>query len=125
MGLGTIAILRHQIGGGYNVAHGVASAIVFPYCIAFYRPLIDDQLIPIAKALGLPIRDSFTTAGAVVDWVKELINKIGLPTRLRNVGVSKEALEAIAEASVHDFYANETLKKLNTKQLLGVLEQAW
>ena len=125
MGLGIIAALRHQIGAGCNVAHGVASAIVFPAGIDFYRPLIDDGLISIAKALDLPVKDSGPAAGAVVDWIKGLISQIGLPHRLRDVGVPKQALQGIAEASFHDSSARETLKKLDTKQLLTVLEQAW
>ena len=57
--------------------------------------------------------------------VKELIDELGLPTRLRDVGVPKEALGAIAAASFHDSIARETLTKLDTGSFLSVLEAAW
>jgi alcohol dehydrogenase class IV len=125
MGLGIIAALRHQIGAGYNVPHGVASCIIFPYGLDFYRPVIDDSLVAIARALELPIKAPGETSDAVVHRVKELIGEIGLPTRLRDVGVPKEALEAIALASFHDSVARETLTKLDMRSLLDVLEEAW
>ena len=56
MGLGIIAALRHQIGAGYNVPHGVASCIIFPHGLSFYRPLIDDSLVTIARALNCPLK---------------------------------------------------------------------
>ncbi len=125
-GLGIIASLRHQIGAAYGVGHGVASTIVFPYCIEFNRPLIDDLLIPVAEALDLSFKDGSDAADAVVKGVRELISELGLPTRLRDVGVPEEGLAAIAEASMHDFATSYSVKPVTSKeQLLGILEQAW
>ena len=125
-GLGIIASLRHQIGAAYGVVHGVASTIVFPHCLDFNRPLIDDRLIPVAEALDLSFQDANDAADAVVIKVRELINEIGLPTRLRDVGVPEEGLLAIAEASMRDFATLYSVKPIESKaQLLGILEQAW
>jgi len=65
-GLGIIASLRHQIGTAYGVAHGIASTIVFPFCIDFNRPIIDDLVvreIPKTvsdKALDRVLREAFS-----------------------------------------------------------------
>jgi len=125
-GLGIIPSLRHQIGAAYSVLHGVASTIVFPYCVDFNRPHIDEQLIPVAEALDLSFKDAAGAADRVVKTVRELITEMGLPTRLRDVGVPEKGLPAIAEASMHDFATLYSLRPVESKeQLLGILEQAW
>jgi alcohol dehydrogenase class IV len=125
-GLGIIPSLRHQIGAAYGVVHGVASTIVFPYCVEFNRPYIDDHLVPVADALDLPFRDANDAADSVVKRVRDLISETALPTRLRDVGVPEEGLSAIAEASMHDFATLYSLRPVESKeQLLGILEQSW
>lgn len=125
LGLSIIASLRHQIGGAYNVAHGVASTIVFPHCLDFYRPLIDDCLVPVARSLKLPFASARDAADAVVARVRELIREAGLPTRLRDVGVPHDGLRGTAAASLRDWTTREGLKPVDEAQLLGILEQAW
>ena len=125
-GLGIIASLRHQIGAAYGVVHGIASTIVFPYCVDFNRPHIDDRLIPVAEALDLPFKGSADAADTVVKEIRELIRETGLPTRLRDVGVPEGGLAAIAEASMHDFATLYSLRPVESQeQLLAILEQAW
>ena len=108
------------------MVHGVASTIVFPHCLDFNRPLIDEYLVPVAKALDMPFRDAKEAADAVVKRVSVLIGETGLPARLRDVGVPKEGLPGIAEASMHDFATLLSVKPIASKeQLLGILEEAW
>ena len=90
------------IGGIYDVRHGVASTIVFPLGIDFNRPEVDERLTLVARALGLSTKDANDAAGAAINRVRELISEIGLPTRLREVGVPREGIQVIAEASMTD-----------------------
>jgi len=125
-GLGLVAALRHQIGAVYDVPHGVSSTIVFPHCINFNRPPIDERLSWVAKSFDLPFKGVSDAADATIHRVKELINEIGLPTRLRDVGVPREGLQLIAEASMEDPAVGRNLKPVNSKeQLVSILEQAW
>lgn len=124
--LGMVAALRHQIGAVYNVPHGVASTIVFPHCIKFNRPFIDEALVFIAKSWGLPFKDAAGAAEAILKRLGELIHEIGLPTRLRDVGVPQGGLQVIADAAIEDPAARASLRQVHSKEhLVGVLEQAW
>jgi len=126
LGLGIIASLRHQIGAIYNVPHGVASTIILPHCISFNRPIIDEYLVPVAKAFDLPFKDANSAASATINRVNELIDKLGIPTRLRDVGVPRNGLQLIAEASMEDPSVQTNLKPIKSReQLVGILEQAW
>jgi len=125
-GLGMVAAFRHQIGAGYGVPHGVASTIVLPHCIDFNRPLIDERLVAVARALDLPIRGISDTASAVVDRVSSLTRELGIPARLRDVGIPKDALPAIAESAWMDASSRNNVRPVDSsKQLASVLEQAW
>ena len=125
-GLGMVAAFRHQIGATYNVPHGIASTIVFPYCINFNRPLIDERLNVIARSFDLPIKNTSDTAGAVVNRIREFMGELGIPTRLRDVGVPKEGLPVIAESTWLDTSSRNNFRKVESaEQLLGIVEQAW
>jgi alcohol dehydrogenase class IV len=124
--LGIVASLRHQIGGGYNVPHGVASSIIFPYAVAFNRPVIDERLAAMAGAMNLPGESVSAAASAAINRVSELIEQAGLPKRLRDVGVPKDGLPIIAGAAMKDHHIVNNPKKIESeKDLLGILEQAW
>jgi alcohol dehydrogenase class IV len=101
-GLGIVTALRHQVGGIYDVPHGVASSIVFPVGVRFNRPDIDERLSLIAGALGLPAQDTASAAAAAVARAEDLIAAASLPTRLRDVGVPQDGLGRLAEAVMHD-----------------------
>ncbi|MBI4190422.1 MAG: iron-containing alcohol dehydrogenase [Betaproteobacteria bacterium] len=125
-GLGMVAAFRHQIGAIYNVPHGIASTIVFPYCINFCRPLIDERLVVAARAFDLPTKGSSATASAVVASIRKLMSELGIPTRLRDVGVPKEGLPIIAESTWLDTSSRNNFRPVESaKQLLGIVEQAW
>ena len=38
----------------------------------------------------------------IINWIRELNTKIGIPAYLTDVGVKKEQLEALLDAAVHD-----------------------
>lgn len=124
-GLGTVAALRHQIGGGYGVAHGVASAIVFPHVMKFNRPVVDDRVRLVASALEVAPKEPAAAAAAAIQRVEELIRAAGLPTRLRDVGVPHESIDVIVDASINDHQIRNNPKPVSRPQLVALLEQAW
>lgn len=125
-GLGIVAALRHQIGSICDIPHGIVSTIVFPAAMHFNRPQIDQRLSLTAGAMGLNSADTVNAATAAIERVKELSVKLGLPTRLRDVGVPRNTLRILAVASLSDFQIQNNPKPVKTvKQLVGVLESAW
>ena len=124
-GLGMVAALRHQIGGGYGVAHGIASAIAFPHVMSFNRPVVDDRLRLVARALDLSMKETSDAVGATINRIEELIREAGLPRRLRDVSVPKEGIQVIVEASINDHQIRSNPKPVSRAQLVALLEQAW
>ena len=90
-GLGAVHGLALPLGGHFNIAHGVANAILLPHVMAFNLPASRARLRDIAVALGAP-RKSATGA---IDHVFALRRELKLPL-LASFGVGEEHLDALA-----------------------------
>jgi alcohol dehydrogenase class IV len=96
VGVGLVAALRHQLGGGLGVAHGVASTIVLPHVVRWNAPACGPALGRAAAAIGLSDSDALVAA------VERLTDELALPRRLRDVGVAHDDLEAVARHVLGD-----------------------
>lgn len=91
--LGLCSALAHQVGGLHDIGHGEANAILLPHVLRFNASASVNEQRAIARAMGL--EGTLTPAAALA----ALVRSIGLPTRLRDVGVPEHALPALAAAT--------------------------
>jgi alcohol dehydrogenase class IV len=102
-GVGLAHAMSHVIGARHHVHHGTANAICLPHVMRFNADEFGGRQADIAAALGLPPSGSEEAqAQAAADAVARLVADVGLPTRLRDVGVPESDLEACAEGSLSD-----------------------
>ena len=128
VGLGLVAGLRHQIGGGHGVPHGVASTIVLPHVMRWNLSAATQSLSAAAVRLGLVQNGAAPESAAerVVRAVEELITKLNLPSRLRDVEILQDALPSIAEHVTHDFVVATNPRRIEKKEdVMEVLQAAW
>jgi maleylacetate reductase len=79
--------LGRRIGASYEVPHGVTSCIILAPSLQVVRESVrDDRWTMLSQALG----------GDPPERVSSLVEELGLPGRLREVGVPEEDLEDIA-----------------------------
>jgi alcohol dehydrogenase class IV len=88
----------HVLGASFNVAHGAVNSVILPYAIRFNAPFAVAELAAGARCLAL-VDDS---AEALVDWLHSLQQLTGVPSRLRDLGIDKAALHAVAEKTLHE-----------------------
>ncbi len=121
----------HLIGSIYRIPHGVACGIALPYAMEFNIVVSADRLANIAEAMGedtsgLTPREA---AYASVDAVRELIEDVGLPTTLKEVGVMKEDLPMLAEKAVTNPWIKEmfsyAIRDMTKEIALRFLEDMW
>lgn len=98
-GLGVVHSLAHPLSTMLDVHHGLANAINLPYGMEFNREGFESKFERIAKALRLR-NDS---SDAVIKYLIELNDAIGIPRRLRDIGVKEEHLDALADLAIADF----------------------
>ena len=111
--------IGHVLGGTAHVPHGYTSCVMLPHVLRFNAAVNADRQALVSEALGRP-RDP---AG---DVVAQLIAGLGLPGRLRDVGVKAEQLDLIAELSMHDRWIHTNPRKIDGPAVIRqLLDAAW
>jgi alcohol dehydrogenase len=126
---GTLSVV-HAFGHGltrtYDVQQGAAHAVVAPEVLSYLFDRVDARRALLARALG--VEDADDSAGAVVDAVAEVVDALGLPTRLRDVdGPDREEFPTVAEVILADSFMANGPPGLDptVEDIVAVLEAAW
>ncbi len=114
----------HALGAAAGVSHGDANSIVLPHAMAFNAVDAGARADIAACAAALGATES--TAEAAIDRVRHLQQVIGVPTRLRDRGVDRELLPAVAERVMAEkgLYVNPR-RVAGPHEVLEMLEAAW
>src|SRR5437763_14820783 len=111
--------IGHVLGGTAHVPHGYTSCVMLPHVRRFDAPVNADRPALVSEAVGRP-------GGAAADVVTALIAGLGLPMRLRDVGVKEEQLDRIAELSMHDRWTHTNPRKIAGPPVVReLLDAAW
>ena len=100
--LGNVHAMSHPVGAQFGVHHGLANAILLPYVMEYNLSARQEKFISIAQALGedvggLPDSGS---ADLAVEQVRQLNHDLGIPPRLRDVGVRVSGIPKLARAAM-------------------------
>jgi alcohol dehydrogenase class IV len=98
-GLGVVHSLAHPLSSLLDTHHGLANAVNLPYGMRFNAPGLVTEFKRMALAMDL----SETTGDAVVSHLFELNQRIGMPVRLRDIGVKEEHIETLSDLAQADF----------------------
>jgi maleylacetate reductase len=111
--------IGHVLGGTADVPHGYTSCVMLPHVLRFNHPVNADKQARVSEALGRPDEPA-------AEVVAGLISALGLPTRLRDVGVKPEQLDVIAEGSMHDPWIHTNPRKIDGPAVIRtLLDAAW
>jgi maleylacetate reductase len=111
--------IGHVLGGTAHVPHGYTSCVMLPHVLRFNAAVGADRQALVSEALGQPRL-------AAADAVAALIAGLGLPGRLRDVGVKQEQLDLIAELSMHDRWLHTNPRKIDGPPVVReLLDAAW
>lgn len=120
--------MAHSLGGIFKVPHGLGNSIVLPHAMRFNIEECPDRYRLVAEAMRLDIKgvSDAEAAEAAIDAITEFTRKMGIPQKLRDVGVPEEGLKDVAELCMYDgcIVYNPTLI-FESDQVLEVLKQAW
>ena len=104
VGLGLVHGMAHPMGSLFDVAHGVANAMLLPTVMEFNMEACLDKYPAIARAMGVNT-DGMTAEEAslaAVKAVKDLAIKVGIPQHLSDVGITEADIPALAEQALAD-----------------------
>lgn len=127
-GLTAVHALEYPVGVATGCTHGAGNGMLLPYVMEYNIPACPERLATVALLLGEDVEglSTWQAAEQAVEAVQRLKADIGIPMRLRDVGIEEEEVRALAEATVPVArLLNANPRPLDVDALEGILMRAW
>ena len=120
-GLGAVHSLSHPLGAltERRLHHGTLNAIFLPVVLRFNFNYCKEKMQAIADKLRI------TKASMLPDRFTRLNEELGLPVRLRELGLTKEELEPLAKKAQEDHCTPTNPRQLEVTDCLQLYTEAW
>ena len=119
-GLGIVHSLAHPMSSLLDTHHGLANAVNLPYGMEFNYKGFENRFYKMGVALGL----GSNSAAKVIPYLFELNNELGLPTRLRDIGVEESHVETLSQLAIEDFCHPSNPKPLSKADFEALYRKA-
>lgn len=111
--------IGHSLGAVTGMSHGYTSCIMLPHVMRWNIEQTRAQQVRIALALG-------RADGEAAQAVADLIAKLGLPTRLRDLGVREDQFDKIAAGAMENLWVRTNPRPIRSPDdILSLLRAAW
>ena len=124
--LGYVHAMAHQLGGFYNLPHGVCNAILLPHVQEYNKATRASRLAKIAKIMGGNIEGLTDEQGAdlCIDMIKSLSQTVGIPEGLGVLGVKESDFETLATNALNDACSLTNPRKGNLEEVIAIFKKA-
>lgn len=124
--LGYVHAMAHQLGGFYNLPHGVCNAILLPHVQEYNKATSASRLAKIAKIMGGNIEGLTDEQGAdlCIDIIKSLSQTIGIPEGLGVLVVKESDFETLATNALNDACSLTNPRKGNLEEVIAIFKKA-
>jgi alcohol dehydrogenase len=102
--LGYVHAMAHQLGGFYDLPHGVCNALLLPHVQTYNAQVVPARLADVAKAMGVDTMAMSDEQGAkaAIDAIKQLAKVVNIPENLTQLGVKAEDIPTLADNALKD-----------------------
>lgn len=124
--LGYVHSMAHQLGGYYNLPHGVCNAILLPYVETYNKQVVPERFADIAQVMGEKVEglSPQEAADKAIDAIKRLASEIGIPSGLKELGAREEDLELLAENAMKDVCRLTNPRDLSKEEIIEIYRKA-
>lgn len=125
--LGYVHAMAHQLGGQYDLPHGVANAMLLPVVEEYNIMSNPQRFADIAEFMGenidgLSVLDA---ADLAISAMARLAKDVGIPSSLKEMGVKEEDFELMAENALNDGNAGSNPRKGNKQDIINLFKKAY
>ena len=127
VGLGLVHAMAHPLGALYDTPHGIANAVILPYVIEYNSNVCYDKLKEIAKAMNLEV-DNLSdeeVASSIVNSIKEMNKKLGIPSNLKELNASLKDMDWLANAAYNDICLGGNPKEASVEDIKKIYERIY
>ncbi len=128
-GVALVHAMEYPVGGAVHVSHGAGNGLLLPHVMRFNQSVRFEALAEIAQLLGYrdPQATPHERSNEAIMVVEKMREAIGIPLRLRDLGVTEAMLPGFAEKA----FAIKRLMRVNPRmpqsaeEILGVYKAAF
>ena len=128
VGVALVHAMEYPVGGAVHCSHGLGNGLLLPYVMRFNLPARKAAFARVAKLLGRQVQgvELDVAADAAVTAVEATRERIGIPRRLRDIGVTEEQLPGFADKA----FAVKRILRVNPRmpsreEILEIYRAAW
>nr|WP_307776112.1 iron-containing alcohol dehydrogenase [uncultured Cetobacterium sp.] len=124
--LGYVHAMAHQLGGFYDLPHGVCNAILLPHVVKYNSDVSYDKLRKVAILLGVnphDIKDNNAAELAIYE-IKKLSKDIGIPSGIKELGAKEEDFETLATNALKDACGLTNPKQATLDEIINIYKNA-
>jgi len=118
--VGAVHALAHQLGGRYDLAHGVCNALLLPVVVEFNLASARERYGRIAGALA----GGRGTAHGLAASLRQLNRSVGLAAGLGPLGVQRQDLPALADGALADMCMATNPRPMTGPEVVSLYERA-
>jgi len=124
--LGYVHAMAHQLGGFYDLPHGVCNAVLLPHVERYNMIACPERFVDIAIAMGENVSGLSTMEAAdrALAAIRRLSGDIGIPSDLKELGVQEKDLPTLAENAMKDACGLTNPRRATREEIIGIYEAA-
>lgn len=124
--LGYVHAMAHQLGGLYDMPHGVANAMLLPHVCRYNMISNPEKFADIAEFMGENTNGLSVIEAAEkgIEAIFRLSSDIGIPRSLKDAGVREEDIVLMAENALKDGNAFSNPRKGNQEDIILIFKGA-
>ncbi|HAS6233194.1 TPA: L-threonine dehydrogenase [Vibrio vulnificus] len=122
--LGYVHAMAHQLGGFYDLPHGVCNAILLPHVQRYNAQVCPERLRDVAKAMGVNVEGMSAEQGAeaAIDAIVALAKDVGIPAGIRELGAKLEDIPTLADNALKDACGFTNPKQATHEEISAIFE---
>jgi alcohol dehydrogenase len=124
--LGYVHAIAHQLGGFYDLPHGVCNAVLLPHVQQYNAQVAPARLADVARAMGVDTTgmSDEQAANAGLDAIRQLSKDVSIPAGLEELGVKHDDFDVLAENALKDACGFTNPKQATHDEIVGILAAA-
>lgn len=125
--LGYVHAMAHQLGGFYDLPHGVCNAVLLPHVQEFNSKVSAQRLKKVASLMSVDVSNMTDEQGAnaCIKAIKDLSKSIGIPSGLKELGAKEEDFSILAENALKDVCGLTNPIKATHEDIVQIFKNAF
>lgn len=127
VGLGIVHSMAHSLGAFFDTPHGVANALLLPHVLKFNGQVCPELFRNMGNAFGLNMNDlsDEEAVNKVVNAVKDLSKRLGIPQTLREIGIPEDMIPTLAKQAINDACTPGNPREVTVDDIIALYKEAY